>query len=180
MRVGFATWTKNRLCIADALAVQRFAFAASQSRSIITRIALTREIVRTLCERSSWFSLFFYKRIIAAFRFRPEERLRQVDIDDVERQVLIFCSDIGSRCGKLPYEVMCGMTFDEAQLFYKHLILRYLESAMSNAMSSTPMPDYVKQLSEKIQKTQREINAVSSRPKALEQYRLRDFFPRFA
>lgn len=183
MRIALGTWTRDWLSIADMLAVQRLTLAAARSRSLVARIAYIWRVVCILTARRAPWSLLYYPRIVAAYRFRADRTVQPSDIDRIEREVLLMCADIGSRCGKLPREVAEGLSFEEADIFYKQLLIRALERALDAAMGAVPMPDYVKRLADKIRQLQHEIRSTrrtAGTDQTVEPVRIKDMFLRYA
>jgi hypothetical protein len=191
MRVGFFTWAKDWVSIDTLLTVQRIALVAASEKSVFKRVSYVWKIVKLLTEHRNPFSIFLYPRIVAAFNFKPDKSATVGDVESIEKKILALCSDIASRAGKLPREVVQGMAFDETQDFYKRLILREFEKSLS-LMSAYHAPEkYGKSVMEKIRKIQNELErAVENNRKALtdsggepekfEPVKIAEMFPRFA
>ncbi|MBK7363015.1 MAG: hypothetical protein IPJ01_12025 [Micavibrio sp.] len=188
MRIGFFTWSREWVSMADLLTVQRLSIASAREKSKLKRVSYAWQIIKILTAYRNPFSVFLYPKIVAAFDFTPDTTAAPASIEEIEKRILGICADIGSRCGKLPREVATGLAFSEMDLFYKNTIARQLEKSLA-LMSAYHAPDtFGKQVLGRLKKIHAELTEgqatkaeIANRPAdADEPVKIRNMFPRFA
>lgn len=188
MRVGFWTWVKDWVSIADLMQVQRLALIGSRQKSFLKRVAYLWRIVTILTDRRTIFSIFYYRKIIAAFNYNASPNADIADIEAIEAKLNSVASDIGSRVNKFPHEVLTGMAFQEVDLFYRNLLARHLEQALSNLSAYHAPESYSKSVTEQLRKVRAEIerqskpvlNSPERGHEVFEPVKIRAMFERFA
>jgi len=181
MRIAFWTWAKDWLNLEDLLRVQQISIVGSTEKSRFKKLVYLWECTKLLTSKRTFFSMLYYSRIVASFDFKVE-----VDelptIEQSEEKLIALCADIGSRCNKLPREVMRGMSNKEVKVFMKNLLLRHLEQSLQ-LISAHHAPDsYAKSVTSKMREITHELRhaptkAIADVPRPFEPVRIREMFP---
>lgn len=179
MRVAPFTWVKTWVSIADLLQVQRLACAASESKSILTRLSYVFKIVKILTEKRVFFSALYYSKILASFNFDAGTEKTEMDFKEAEEKILSVACDVGSRANKLPREVLTGMSFNEIEKFMKSLILRKLEDIMSMLSAYHAPEETAKQTTRRMRELDRDLRSTSKQAQITEPVKIKDMFAGF-
>ena len=180
MRVAFGTWAKDWLSLSDMLRVQLMSFAASRAKGRFEKVVYLRETVKVLTSKRTFFSILHYQKIIDSFGFKAEVNQAEIDEKSAEMKLIKLCSDIGSRCGKLPREVMDGMSANEIETFSKNLLMRYLEKGLQLVSAYHAPEEFSKssqrQLKDLLRDTAQPRQAQIDRPDAHEPVSIKGMF----
>lgn len=137
LRLAWGIWLKDRITIADKVMVFVYAYRTEHAKSRRERIAYLKQIVRVFTgKRFVWLrDLLYVNRMLDECGMLKRTNKENKTIEQMRLEVINLCSEIGSRCGKTPHEIMVGMTDKEIELFSLHLLLRQFERAADMAAS---------------------------------------------
>lgn len=112
---------KERITLHDQLKVFRL---LSATGGILSRLWRHFQAAKILTGRYTIKGTFNLKDIIP----KKQQENQNVDYDTYKKKLINVCSNVGSRCNKLPIEILDGMTDTELEVYSIHLLIRYYEN----------------------------------------------------
>jgi hypothetical protein len=162
LRLAFGIWLKDRITIADKVMVFIYSYRAKHAKSRRERNAYLKQIVRVITgKRFVWLRDFLYlNKMLDACGMLKKGKEETRTIDQMKDAVVNLCSEIGSRCGKTPHEIMTSMTDREIEIFSLHLYLRYYENALNRAAAQASPSGFGDIMERKISETHSKIQNI--------------------
>lgn len=161
MRVVCGIWVKERVAIADALRVARYAELANSARRWWVKVIYLRRAMGALTHRAffAWiWDLLFFRQVLELSGLQPEEKIGSQDYKTTERKLTSVCASIAARCkGKVPYDIMTGMTAEELDVFSIHLMIEYFENARSILYAHHSPSEFAKEIDKSVNKMRNQL-----------------------
>lgn len=138
LRVAWGLWLKDRITIADKVMVFIYSYRAEHAKSKRERKAYLKQVVRVITgKRWVWLrDLLYLNKLLDLCGMLAKEKKEKRTIEEMRISIINLCSDIGSRCGKTPHEIMVSMTDKEIEIFSLHLYQRFYENALNRAAAA--------------------------------------------
>lgn len=135
LRVAWGLWLKDRITIADKVMVFIYSFRADNAKTKRERTAYLKRIVGVITgKRFVWLrDLLYLNKLLDLCGMIAKDKKESRTIEQMRTSIINLCSDIGSRCGKTPHEIMMSMTDKEIEIFSLHLYKRHYENALNRA-----------------------------------------------
>lgn len=161
MRVTCGIWLKERISIADSMRVAYYADLASAARRWWVKVMYLRKAMGALTHRAffAWlWDLLFFPQVLELSGLKPAEKIQSLDFGSTKRKLTSLCSSIAAKTGgKVPYEIMTGMTSEELDVFYAHLIIENLESARAILYAHHSPAEFAKEIDSNVKKLREKV-----------------------
>lgn len=151
MRIAAGIYIKERITLSDVLSVVRYSEQAVKEPKRRDKLRAMKKVVRALTTRR-WFinlrDLYYMPKILAACKMNNQARAELPE--DIETSILKTASALGAKCNKLPFEIMTGMTPEEAEVYSLHLLVERYEQALSLLMAYHTPKEYSESINTKM------------------------------
>lgn len=156
MRVTCGIWIKERVSIADSMRVAYYTDLANSARRWWVKVMYLRKAMGALTHRAFFiwlWDLLFFRQVLDLSGLKPVEKIQSQDYQSTKRKITSICSSIAARCkGKVPHDIMVGMTADELDVFSIHLMIEYFENARSILYAHHSPGEFSKEIEKNVQK----------------------------
>lgn len=164
MRVTCGIWIKERISIADSVRVAYYTDLANSARRWWVKIMYLRRAMGSLTHRAffAWlWDLLFFRQVLDLSGLKPVDKIQPQDYLTTKRKITSICSSIAARCkGKVPYDIMTGMTADELDVFSIHLMIEYFENARSILYAHHSPGEFSKEIEKNVNKLRTKLREV--------------------
>lgn len=135
MRIACGIWLKERISIADSMRVAYYADLANAARQWWVKVMYLRKAMSALTHRAFFvwlWDLLFFRQVLDSAGLKPAGEIQSQEYEVTKRKLTSICASIAAKTkGKVPYDIMSGMTAEELDVFSIHLMIEYFENARS-------------------------------------------------
>lgn len=161
MRVTCGIWIKERISIADSMRVAYYTELANTARRWWVKIMYLRRAMGSLTHRAffAWvWDLLFFRQVLDLSGLLPAEKIQSQDYKTTKKKITSICSSIAAKTGgKVPYDIMSGMTSDELDIFSMHLMIEYFERARAVLYAHHSPGEFAKEIERNVSRLREKI-----------------------